>query len=137
MFFDVKRNDETLHSVSSFMDFHSNKRAVYKTCYHIVFCTKYRKKIINGKMLLDIRNIFNAILTKNGIELIEFEGEKDHIHFLIDYPPAVNLTKIINVLKTVSSRKIRIKYDLQKTFYSKKGLLESKLFYNKRWRSLT
>jgi putative transposase len=69
--------------------------------------TKYRRKAITKEMLERLRMIFGETLEKWRCELIEFNGDTDHVHLLIQTNPAVQLSKLINNLKTVSSRLIR------------------------------
>jgi putative transposase len=69
--------------------------------------TKYRKKLINQALLTRLNEIFAATCKKWGCELLEFNGEVDHVHLLIRYHPQVELSKFIANLKTVSSRLIR------------------------------
>lgn len=82
-------------------------RSVYKLTAHIVFVTKYRKKAISPEILNRLKEIFNDTLNKWECNLIEFNGESDHVHLLIDYKPDIALSKLIANLKTVSSRLIR------------------------------
>lgn len=102
------------------MKYNHNKQAVYKLMFHIVLCTKYRKKAITPEILLELKDMCNSIFIKNGIDLVEFNGEEDHVHMLIDCHPAVDLRKLINVIKTVSSREIRKRHNFGKLFYKKK-----------------
>ena len=88
-------------------EFKSNKHSIYSLKYHLVVVTKYRKKCINEKILKDLKEIFEKIITGNNGSIIEFNGESDHIHLLFETPPQVELAKLINNLKTVSSRLIR------------------------------
>lgn len=101
-------------------DFKSTRHSVYNLKYHLVVITKYRHKCINKEILDDLREIFsNLIKGKNGA-LIEFNGEADHVHLLFEVPPQVELAKLVNTLKTVSSRLIRKKYsDYLKKYYWK------------------
>jgi putative transposase len=69
--------------------------------------TKYRRKAITKEMLERLRVIFRETLEKWSCELIEFKGEADHVQLLIQTNPTVELSKLINNLKTVSSRLIR------------------------------
>lgn len=96
-------------------------RSVYKLTAHIVFVTKYRKKAISKQILESLKDIFEGTLDKWGCELVEFNGETDHVHLLIDYKPDVSLSKLIANLKTVSSRLIRRDYPevSDKYFYGK------------------
>jgi putative transposase len=80
---------------------------VFSLHFHLVLVTKYRRKAITKEMLERLRMIFGETLEKWRCELIEFNGETDHVHMLIETNPAVQLSKLINNLKTVSSRLIR------------------------------
>ena len=82
-------------------------RSVYSLTAHLVFVTKYRKKLINQALLARLNEIFTATCDKWECELLEFNGEVDHVHLLIRYHPQVELSKFIANLKTVSSRLIR------------------------------
>ena len=110
------------------MKYNSNKKAVVKLMFHIVLCTKYRKKVITENILQELKKIINSIFIKNKIKLVEFNGEEDHIHMLIDCPPTIDLKKIINVIKTVSSREIRKKFNFNKIFFYKKVFWSSSYF---------
>jgi putative transposase len=80
---------------------------VFSLQFHLVIVTKYRRKAITKEMLERLRVIFRETLEKWSCELIEFNGEADHVHLLIQTNPTVELSKLINNLKTVSSRLIR------------------------------
>jgi putative transposase len=69
--------------------------------------TKYRKKVINKEILDRLEQIFRDTCFKWESSVVEFNGEEDHVHLLIDYNPKVQLSKFVNNLKTVSSRLIR------------------------------
>jgi REP-associated tyrosine transposase len=80
---------------------------VYSLHFHLVLVTKYRRKAIKKDMLERLDTIFQETLEKWRSELIEFNGEEDHIHLLFKTNPTVQLSKLVNNLKTVSSRLIR------------------------------
>jgi putative transposase len=96
-------------------------RSVYKLTVHIVFVTKYRKKAISVDILNRLEAIFQETLDKWGCQLVEFNGEPDHVHLLVSYKPEISLSKLIANLKTVSSRLVRRDFPF----------LSSKYFYNK------
>lgn len=81
--------------------------SVYSLQYHLVFATKYRRKCISPLMLDRLREIFQATVEKWHGELIEFNGEADHVHLLLSLNPKLRLSDFVNNLKTVSSRLIR------------------------------
>jgi len=57
--------------------------------------------------------VCTAVAKKMGFKLVQLNGESDHIHVLIEYPPKLSISQIVNSLKGVSSRMLRQKYELQ------------------------
>jgi putative transposase len=93
---------------------------VYSLNFHLVLVTKYRRKVITKEMLERLRTIFQETLEKWHSELIEFNGEGDHIDLLFRTNPTVQLSKLVNNLKTVSSRLVRRDFRKQvNRFYRK------------------
>jgi putative transposase len=76
---------------------------------HLVFVTKYRRNVFTREVLVDLRPIFSSVCKNFEAELVEFEGEDDHVHLLVNYPPKVAVSSLVNSLKGVSSRVIRKK----------------------------
>ena len=83
------------------------RHCVFKLHCHLIFITKYRGKILNNEVLHTMEQVMRDVCDKFEVELTEFNGESDHVHLLIHYPPKVALSKLINSLKGVSSRRIR------------------------------
>ncbi|NES75129.1 MULTISPECIES: IS200/IS605 family transposase [Okeania] len=104
-------------------------RSVYSLTVHIVFVTKYRRKVITSEMLQQLNKIFDQTCQKWECELVEFNGEVDHVHLLITFNPKVQLSKFIANLKTVSSRLIRRDFaDYLARFYRKPVLWTGSYF---------
>ena len=76
---------------------------------HLVFVAKYRRKVFTKPILEDLEQIFSKVCNDFESELIECEGEHDHVHLLINYPPKVSVSKLVNSLKGASSQRIRKK----------------------------
>lgn len=74
---------------------------------HLVLVTKYRRKAFTVEMLDRLTEILKDFLPKWDCELIEFNGETDHVHLLFRYTPQTELPKFINNLKSVTSRYLR------------------------------
>jgi putative transposase len=89
----------------------SNRHSVYSLKYHLVVITKYRHECITPEMLKELEKIFTRLLNDKNCDVLEFGGEEDHIHILFETPPQVQLSKLVNTLKTVSSRLIKKKYE--------------------------
>jgi putative transposase len=75
------------------------------------FVTKYRHDGFTKERLDDLRPIFASVCTDFESELIELEEEDDHVHLLVNYPPKVAVSKLVNSLKGISSLMIRKKND--------------------------
>lgn len=88
-------------------EMYKNRHAAYSLHVHLVFITKYRKKIL-GDLYHDFFKQCVSVICKDfEAELKECNGERDHVHTLIRYPPTVQLSKLVNNLKSVSSRRMR------------------------------
>ncbi|EAS63332.1 transposase [Photobacterium leiognathi lrivu.4.1] len=84
------------------------RHSVSKLVVHLVFTTKYRRKLFTGIMIEQLREAFESACVKLECELIEMDGEEDHVHLLISYPPKLAISVMINNLKSVSSRMLRL-----------------------------
>ena len=98
----------------------SSSHAVYNIKLHIVFVTKYRRKTLSPELLDYLRGALSDCLTAWRCSLMEFGGEADHVHLLIDIHPALDISVLINNLKTASARRARARFvGHLATFYSK------------------
>jgi len=106
------------------------RHATYDIKLHIIFVTKYRKQIFNNDMLILIKDVFETLLNSNGCTLIEYNGEQDYIHILISLHPTIAISRLVNVLKGVSSRHIRQQYPgLTQIYYGANIGLWSRAYY--------
>ena len=80
---------------------------------HLVFVTKYRRKVFVSEHIDYMREICHGVAAKIGFKLVQLNGESDHIHLLIEYPPKLSISQIVNSLKGVSSRMLRKKFELK------------------------
>ena len=76
---------------------------------HLVFVTKYRREVFTKEILNALHVIFAQTCLDFEAELVEFDGEDDHVHLLVNYPPKVAVSNLVNSLKGVSSRLVRKK----------------------------
>ena len=77
---------------------------VYDLNFHIVWCVKYRHKIIKGKIKEDFINIITNICKNNGYEILEINTDLDHVHLLLGLSPQDSIPIVIKTLKGVSAR---------------------------------
>ena len=90
-------------------DLRRGRHVVFNLHVHLVFVAKYRRKVFTKEVLDDMRGIFESVCTDFEAQLVDFDGENDHVHLLVHYPPKVSISKLVNSLKGVSSRMIRKK----------------------------
>jgi putative transposase len=83
------------------------RHCVFQVYVHLVFTTKYRGKVFNGDALQYLRAIFDKVCIDFEAQLIEMDGETNHVHLLIHYPPKHSISSLVNSLKGVSSRLLR------------------------------
>ena len=68
------------------MALRKGRRCVYNLHVHLIFVTKYRYNVFQGYMIPTLKMLFEKVCTAFEAELIEFDGEGDHVHLLIHYP---------------------------------------------------
>ena len=71
---------------------------------HLVFVTKYRRGVFTKEILDELHPIFSSVCTDFESELVEFAGEEDHGHLIVNYTPKMAVSKFVNSLKGESSR---------------------------------
>ena len=85
------------------MDKNSLAHTTWECKYHLVFAPKYRRQIIYGKIRADIGHILSELCKRKGIEIIEAECCRDHVHMLVRIPPKFSVAEIMGYLKGKSS----------------------------------
>ena len=91
------------------IDLRRGRNSVFLLHVHLVFVAKYRRNIFAGELLEELRTIFSSVCADFTCELVEFNGEQDHVHLLVNYPPKVSISSLVNSLKGISSRLLRKK----------------------------
>ena len=95
---------------------------------HLVFVAKYRRRVFTEASLADLGVIFTSVCEDFGAELIEMDGEDDHVHLLVNDPPKVVVSVLVNSLKGVSSRRLRqMQPELVRRYW--KGVLWSPSYF--------
>ncbi len=108
----------------------STRHAKYLLHAHIVFTPKYRKKIFTKEHLELMKEVFSNICEINDATLKEFDGEADHVHLLVLYPPRIALSVLVNSLKGVSSRRLRQNFKVfQKEYWGENVALWSRSYF--------
>ena len=107
----------------------TGRHCVFKLHAHLVFVTKYRGKVFTGAHLKSLELLFDRVCRDFEAELQEFNGETDHVHLLVNFPPKVAVSKLVNSLKGVSSRRMKLLHpELVQLAYRKNSLWSPSYF---------
>lgn len=109
-------------------EIYKNRHSAYNLHVHLVFVTKYRKKVLADNHRQYFKEVVAEICKDFGAELKECNGEGDHVHMLIQYPPTVQLSKMVNNLKSVTSRRMRANFIDLRAAYNKPVLWSRSYF---------
>ena len=86
-------------------DLRHERHSVSDLKIYLICVTKYRSQIFTVESLNLIEKSFREVALKMNFKILEFNGESDHIHVLLEYPPKLSISQIVNALKGVSSRR--------------------------------
>jgi putative transposase len=110
-------------------DIRHGRHCVFNLHVHLVFVAKYRRKVFDKEAIERLRELFTKICVDFEAELMEIDGERDHVHLLLNYPPKVPVSALVNSLKGASSRVLRKERpDIAKRYYHK-GVLWSPSYF--------
>ncbi len=93
----------------------SNRNVVYSCKYHIVWCPKYRRKVLVGDVEKRLKEIIQEVANEVNAEIIEMETDKDHIHILCEVDPQFGVNRFIKLAKGRSARALREEFPHLKT----------------------
>ena len=93
--------------MAGYGDIRTGRHCVFVLHAHLVFVTKYRHPVFSSQHLGRMEEIIRDVCTDFGCDLAEFNGEGSHVHLLLNFPPKVALSRLVNSLKGVSSRRLR------------------------------
>ncbi|MGC9221236.1 MAG: IS200/IS605 family transposase [Solirubrobacteraceae bacterium] len=88
-------------------DFRNGRHVVYRLHAHVVLITKYRRGVMTDRVRQLLIATTREVCERHDVTLVEADGETDHLHLLLDYPPKISLSTLIGAIKTNTSRVIR------------------------------
>ena len=89
------------------MEYRKSSHGLYNLQVHIVWITKYRYRVLIEPIALRLRDIIRQICTKNDTIIISGNIAPNHVHMLLSYPPNLPLSKLVQLMKGTSSRKLQ------------------------------
>ena len=99
------------------MDYRKGAHSTYDLKYHIVFCTKYRYRVLTGEVAERTRALIREICAANYVQVISGGMSPDHVHLLLSVPPGLAISKLLQYIKGKSSRKLQIEFSHLKKRY--------------------
>ena len=87
--------------------FKSNRNVTYSCKYHVVWCPKYRRKVLVGEVADRLKQIVGEVASETASEVIELEVMPDHVHLLYEVDPQFGIAKFVRLVKGRSSRLLR------------------------------
>ncbi|MFY1649486.1 IS200/IS605 family transposase [Solwaraspora sp. WMMB762] len=107
----------------------TGRHCVFAMHAHLVFVTKFRHEVFGDRHLARMEAIMRDVCRDFETELVEFNGGHNHVHLLVDFPPKVAVTRLVNSLKGVSSRRLRQEFpDLARHYYRANKLWSGSYF---------
>lgn len=88
------------------LHYRKTSHSTYDLKYHIVWITKYRKKVLVGKVAENVRTMLREICKQNEVEILAGHVSKDHVHLFVSVPPYISMSDLVQALKGKSSRKL-------------------------------
>jgi putative transposase len=88
---------------------------MYSCKYHVIFCPKYRRKVLTGLIADRLKEIVHGVASETGSEVLEIEVMPDHVHLLCEVDPQFGIGKFVRLCKGRSSRLLRLEFPTLKS----------------------
>ncbi len=98
-------------------EYRRGSHSVFRLHVHLVWCTKYRKKVLSKDLALRLRELIKQICSDMKVEILSGVVSKDHVHILVSIPPQVCVSKIVQKVKGKSSYKLQREFPLLRKEY--------------------
>ena len=99
-------------------EYRTSSHAKYSLHIHLVWVTKYRKKVLSGEIARRTRELIREICRTNEVEIIKGHVSRDHVHLLVSMPPFLSVSKLVGYIKGKSLRKIQQEYtEIRRRFW--------------------
>jgi putative transposase len=82
----------------------TNATIAFQCAYHVVWCPKYRRPVIGGRMEARLKEVIAEVIAEKGAWLIEMETMPDHVHLLVEVDPQLGIHRLVKAIKGRSSR---------------------------------
>ena len=115
-------------------NYRKSSHTVYDIKYHLVWITKYRKKVLKGAVGERLRELVREICKSNDVEIIKGYVSQDHIHLFVSVPPHMSLSKLVQLIKGKTSIKIQQEFKVIQKEFLGTTLMGTRIFCSKQWK---
>ena len=91
-------------------EYHNSSHCIYSCLYHVIFCTKYRRRVLSDKIQLRLKELVLEKQDQYKYFIIEMETMGDHVHLLLDVDPKFGIYKVVSSIKGYTSNSLRKEY---------------------------
>ena len=99
------------------MEYRRGSHSIYDLKYHVVFCTKYRYRVLTNQVANRARALIREVCSANYVDIVSGSMSPDHIHLLLSIPPNISVSKIIQYIKGKSSCKLMQEFEVLRKRY--------------------
>jgi len=100
------------------MDYKHGSHSTYDLKYHVVFCPKYRYRVLTGEVGNRARELIREVCRSNYVDIVSGSMSPDHVHLLLSVPPSISLSKLIQYIKGKTGRKLLMEFEhLRKRYW--------------------
>ncbi|MGI9296560.1 MAG: IS200/IS605 family transposase [Gammaproteobacteria bacterium] len=105
-----------------------NRNCVYQTAYHVIWCPKYRRRVLSGDVSQSLDDLLDAICTDRSWPVITKKIQPDHIHLFLTIPPAIAVADAVKILKGTTARRLLTDFPGLKDTVKRDGLWSPSYF---------
>ena len=106
-----------------------SSHSIYDHKYHICWITKYRYQVIRGQVAIRLRELIRQVCKQQSVEILEGHVRPEHIHLFVSVPPHISISKLVQLIKGRTGRKMLQEYEtLRQRYYG--GHLWTRGFYS-------
>ncbi len=99
------------------MEYRKGSHSVYSLKYHVIWCTKYRYRVLIGEVAQRVRELLREVCTANYVDVVSGSVSPEHVHMLVSVPPSLSISKLVQYMKGKSGRKIMMEFSHLKKRY--------------------
>lgn len=108
------------------MKFQAHSHSISNLKIHLILVVAYRRKVISSSIMYTLRETITEVCESFSVNVLEFSGEMDHVHLLLEIVPSIRISDLVRTIKSFTSRRVR-----EKHWYEIKSKLWGKRFWTR------